>query len=106
MELKISQNRKMSEIDTNRLHSITWGDLNYQPTHLIEVFKESKYLHWRYKDHCVNKYNLLKISSNTWCIYHIYNKEINLTEFHYADDVTNLITILDSIYCIGKPRKC
>lgn len=61
----------------------------------VTIYKESKYLEWRYKNHSTNKYVLSVFGERCWAIHHVYESEMNIAELHHDGNVQTLKSMID-----------
>ena len=100
LQLKIDPEFEVEPVSV--MSTDDWSNLKEESTDSIHVLKEEKYITWRYKNHRTNDYKIVKFSDDVWCIYNIYQKEINITEYHYAGNPDNLRLIINYLYNVAK----
>lgn len=72
----------------------------------VAIFKESKYLTWRYKNHPTNEYFLSIFEERCWAIHHVYGTEMNITELHYGGNVQMLKKMADYYISLAVEQGC
>ncbi|MDO5157209.1 MAG: GNAT family N-acetyltransferase [Eubacteriales bacterium] len=72
----------------------------------VTIFKENKYLIWRYRNHKTNKYVLSNFDERCWAIHHVYGTEMNITEMHYGDNVQMLKKMVDYYISLAVEQGC
>lgn len=79
-----------------------WNSVDITYKNKISVIRSAEYLNWRYNDNPLNIYTLVRIDKKNWFIYHIYNTELNITEFHYDDSTESIKKIIQKAIEIGR----
>ena len=102
LQLKINPEVEVEPVSV--LSTDDWSNLKEEDTDLIHILKEEKYISWRYKNHITNDYKIVKISDDVWFVYNIYGSEINITEYHYADNADNIKLIVNYLYNVAKEK--
>lgn len=102
LQLKINPEVEVEPVSV--MSTDDWSNLKEEDTDLIHILKEEKYISWRYKNHITNDYKIVKISDDVWFVYNIYGSEINITEYHYADNADNIKLIVNYLYNVAKEK--
>lgn len=97
LELTLSDNN--IHYFNQKLHPKTnyWSSISTNTPSRISVKKDDVYLKWRYQDNPYNDYEISRFGHYCWAVHHVYEDELNLTEFHH-DGSKEMIYSMISYY--------